>query len=335
MLAVGSVIRLTCLETNQSVQYNHKTKELDAKGGPKFFWEAVESLSKHNEDQCVLQLRSFHSRRYICLTESFEVETTSEPDVTCDIHIHFLSGGGIALEFVASPGCFIGFSEFGIPKTATEASVLDTFNFVFRENIKDDEEPRTPKQSPIATNRHPPSFTSIPTNLLSRRDGFHDICVQRAKSFDSYFSELKVSYIGVLSISIVDCSLNVSKEGRSVYAIFSSQLSCFGDNTDSIRINARGKYPDIIFDDTIFYFPVFEVSGKLIGRKITTINILVKRQRPKWKDKKESFGTIHLEPFIPKKIMNASFEEQIIVSNDSTKKGYFVFDMKYTKYDNK
>ena len=192
MLAVGSVVRLTCLETNQSVQYNHKTKELDAKGGPKFFWEAIESLSKHNDDKCVLQLRSFHSRRYICLNESFEVGTTVEPDITCDIQIHFVSGGGIALEFVASPGCFIGFSEFGIPKTATQASVSDVFNFEFRQNVKDDKEPRKLVQSPIAASRNPPVFNPIPVNLFSRRDGFHDICIQRAKSFDAYFSELKV-----------------------------------------------------------------------------------------------------------------------------------------------
>ena len=73
------------------------------------------------------------------------------------------------------------------------------------------------------------------------------------------------------------------------------------------------------------------MEGNLIGRKVTEIEIEVKRHRPKWLDKHEGDSIIRLSTFIPQHIIMASFEEQVHIMNEKQKegKGYMILEMKY------
>ena len=128
--------------------------------------------------------------------------------------------------------------------------------------------------------------------------------------------------------------LQISKAGRKVYCYARARLASFGrDNYDLVRIEAKGKFPTAVFDKAEYYFPVFQATGKLIGRQVTEIEIEIFRNRPKWLDKKESEGIIRLAPIIPEQIALLDETEQVrLKSCDNQPRGSLLVHLHYTQH---
>ena len=129
--------------------------------------------------------------------------------------------------------------------------------------------------------------------------------------------------------------MKITKEGRKVYIYFRTKLGCFGvENRDMTVANALGKYPRIEFEKEEHYIPIFQSTGKVIGRQVTEIEVEVFRQRPKWMDRKESVGIIRLEPLIPENAPQVSSVEQVFLQCPKTQQqmGSLFVHLRFTQY---
>lgn len=131
------------------------------------------------------------------------------------------------------------------------------------------------------------------------------------------------------------CSpLQISKDGRKVHVFFRSITKCFGaNNYDLVRVDAVGKYPNITFEQNEYYIPIFQATGRVVGRQLTEIECEVFRQRPKWLDKKESTGIIRLESLIKEDTITMNSKEQIkLKCEKETPKGSLIVHLHFSQF---
>ena len=188
-MRVGDVVALTSLITNKTIQFNHHTKELDANGGARFFWEVVKSI-RNKPDTTVVQLQSLHSRRFIHVAHDFIVETTTVTSVACDLKVHEMPNQCVALEFLSYPGCFLGFKPSGSAKAATEASKIDQYLVTLQKDAIKKEDDASPVVLP-GISKEVPTFTPMP--MVYDLVMFNEIAENNAKMYNDYYNELSVS----------------------------------------------------------------------------------------------------------------------------------------------
>ena len=348
ILQAGSKIILQSLTTNKCVTLT-QTNEITALGSKsngKSIWNVIQG---HNlADPTIIRLQHDKEKVFLQLNEQGKVSVTQKQNSSCDIQIHaHVLESCFSFKFCKSPNNFLGFNKEGYLKNPKKSSREDIFSISSVQKSNDITE--NGNQLSLITNTPDPSsffLKNILLNIMPKNcqiprfltnDCFDSYCYKRAQEYNDYFTkqncDIDVTYFGKLYIRICEAELKISKVNRKIYFFLRCNIPCFGTEFyDELRIDANGKYPNFSFDTNEYCVPIFQAFGSTIGRQLSDINIEMFRNRPKWFDRKESEGYLHLSPIIKETDILASFEENIkLKCAFGEPKGNLSFQLRFEK----